>query len=96
MTWSALADAAAWVATHSGAVETIIRTVIRTTVEPLYGRLTREQVAEKSPGEIVTAADLRAEGELGVAFTGLLSRVCRCGRGRAAPRSRSNRTARRA
>ncbi len=56
-------------------VESIIRRVSASIIEPRFRALTADQVIEKRPGDVVTIADREAESALGAAFELLLPGV---------------------
>jgi fructose-1,6-bisphosphatase/inositol monophosphatase family enzyme len=55
-----------------GEVEALMREVAEIAILPRFGKLTPEEITEKGPGDLVTAADHEAEELLGRALTELL------------------------
>ncbi len=53
-------------------VERVLRSVADEEVLPRFRHLSRAQISEKSPGEIVTVADRAAEAALGAALTAIV------------------------
>ena len=52
-------------------VDAILREVARTEILPRFGRLERDEIVEKGPGDLVTVADRAAEAALSARLTAL-------------------------